>query len=164
MHDVRLSSLLILPLFFVTPAGAQTVPTIAKAEQIRIFTASGAVKRGSGWTMCAEDAGSQGASIELYRDLNGDKLPEAVVVDGSAQCWGFTGAGYALVSRNPAGKWTRLDNGPGMLSFLKTKGVGGWPDMQVGGPGFCHPVLRWNGKFYTLDRHEYEGKRCKPSR
>jgi hypothetical protein len=164
MHVVQLSRLLILPLLFGAPTNAQTPPIVAKAEQTKIFSAAGAVKRGKGWTMCAEDADSQGASIELYRDLNGDKLPEAVVVDGSAQCWGFTGAGYALVSRNAAGKWTRLDNGAGMLSFLKTKGVGGWPDMQVGGPGFCHPVLRWNGKFYTLNRHEYEGKRCTPTR
>ena len=36
----------------------------------------------------------------------------------------------------------------------------GWPDIQVGGPGFCFPVLRWNGKEYILNRHEYEGKPC----
>ena len=40
---------------------------------------------------------------------------------------------------------------------------GGWPDIQMGGPGFCFPVWRWNGSAYALNRFEYEGKRCKPS-
>ena len=39
-----------------------------------------------------------------------------------------------------------------------------WPDISVGGPGFCFPVERWNGKEYKLNRFEYEGKRCKPPR
>jgi hypothetical protein len=47
---------------------------------------------------------------------------------------------------------------------LKTKGKDGWPDISVGGPGFCFPVQRWNGKAYELNRFEYEGKRCKPPR
>jgi len=47
---------------------------------------------------------------------------------------------------------------------LKTRGAGGWPDILVGGPGFCFPVERWNGKAYELHRFEYEGKRCKPQR
>ncbi len=157
-----------LGILFAAPTlNAQTdpaMPVVAKTEQAKIFVAAGAVKRGKGWTLCAEDPSSQGAAIELYRDLNGDKSPEAVVTDGSAQCYGFTGAGYALLSRNAAGKWSRIDNGIGMVDFLKTKGVGGWPDMQVGGPGFCFPVKRWDGKAYNLHRHEYQGKRCKPTR
>lgn len=140
------------------------VPVVAKLEQAKIYAAAGAAKRGKGWTLCAEDPSSQGASIKLYRDLNGDKLPEAVVIDGSSFCYGMKGAGYALVSRNAANKWNRIDNGPGIVDFLTTKGVAGWPDMQVGGPGFCFPVMRWDGKAYKLHRHEYQGKRCKATR
>jgi hypothetical protein len=47
--------------------------------------------------------------------------------------------------------------------FLKVKGVGGWPDLSLGGPGFCFPVLRWNGKAYVHHRFEYERKTCRPS-
>jgi len=36
------------------------------------------------------------------------------------------------------------------------------PDMSVGGPGFCFPVLRWNGKAYVQNRYQYEGKACRP--
>ena len=51
-----------------------------------------------------------------------------------------------------------------MPEFLKVKGVGGWPDVSLGGPGFCFPVYRWSGRAYTINRFEYEGKRCKPPR
>ena len=43
-------------------------------------------------------------------------------------------------------------------------GAMGWPDISVGGPGFCFPVQRWNGREYKLQRWEYEGKACKPPR
>lgn len=151
--------------FAVTMLNAQggtSGAVIPKAEQTKIYTAAGATKRGKGWTLCGEDSQSQGASIELYRDLNGDSRSEAVVIDDSTFCYGKTGAGYALVTRDAAGKWSRIDNGTGMLDFLATTGVGGWPDMRIDGPGFCFPVMRWDGKIYKLHRHEYEGKRCKP--
>lgn len=138
-------------------------PVVPKAEQAKIFAAANATRRGKGWTLCADDPRSQGASIEVYRDVNGDSRLEAVVVDGSTFCYGFAGAGYALLTRDAAGKWTMIDGGQGMVDFLKTKGVGGWPDIQIGGPGFCFPVMRWNGKAYNLHRYEYEGKRCKPT-
>ena len=35
---------------------------------------------------------------------------------------------------------------------------------SVGGPGFCFPVQRWNGREYKLQRWEYDGKACKPPR
>jgi hypothetical protein len=57
-----------------------------------------------------------------------------------------------------------MTGGPGIPEFLKTTGVNGWPDVSVGGPGFCFPVERWNGKEYKLQRYEYEGKQCKPAR
>ena len=49
-----------------------------------------------------------------------------------------------------------------MPEFLATKGVGGWPDLSLGGPGFCFAVMRWNGRAYVFNRNEYEGKRCRP--
>jgi hypothetical protein len=54
--------------------------------------------------------------------------------------------------------------GSGIPEFLRTKGAGGWPDISIGGPGFCFPVARWNGKVYAQHRFEYEGKRCTPPR
>ena len=49
----------------------------------------------------------------------------------------------------------------GVLTFLDARGTGGWPDISVGGPGFCFPVERWDGKEYNVRGYEYEGKACR---
>jgi hypothetical protein len=91
-------------------------------------------------------------------------MPEAVLTEGGTYCYGNTGQGYWLVSKLANGSWKLVTNGTGILEFLKTKGADGWPDVSVGGPGFCFPVERWNGREYKLQRWEYEGKACKPPR
>ena len=73
----------------------------------------------------------------------------------------MTGTHFWLVSKQANGSWKLMHDETAMPNFLATKGVGGWPDIEMGGPGFCFPVWRWNGKAYALNRFEYEGKRCK---
>ncbi|TNE30337.1 MAG: hypothetical protein EP350_08685 [Alphaproteobacteria bacterium] len=50
------------------------------------------------------------------------------------------------------GAWRLLYQRGGIPEFRKTKGIHGWPDIVVGGPRFCFPVVRRNGKTYTLTR------------
>lgn len=145
---------------------AEAAASLSPEDQAAAFKAAGFKKQGGKWKGCGDpgtDSYTAG-QIEQVRDLNGDGLPEAVITEGSSYCFGMTGTGYALVSKQADGKWRVLSQGGGMLEFLATKGAGGWPDISVGGPGFCFPVERWNGKQYVLNRYEYEGKRCKPSR
>jgi len=85
---------------------------------------------------------------------------EAVVNEGGAICYGMTGTHFWLLSKQMNGTWKLVHDETAMPEFLTTKGVGGWPDIQMGGPGFCFPIWRWNGRQYTLNRFEYEGKRC----
>ena len=65
------------------------------------------------------------------------------------------------MSKQSSGSWKLMTDGPGIPEFLKIKGSGGWPDILVGGPGFCFPAERFNGKDYKTHRREYEGKACK---
>jgi hypothetical protein len=76
----------------------------------------------------------------------------------------MAGTGYSLVSKGSDGKWVLMDQRQGIPEFLATRGAANWPDIQVGGPGFCFPVVRWNGKEYVPNRYQYEGKRCTPPR
>ena len=69
-----------------------------------------------------------------------------------------------MLSKQANGSWRVMSRNNGIPEFLKTKGKDGWPDISVGGPGFCFPVERWNGKSYEVHRFEYQGKRCKPQR
>ena len=48
------------------------------------------------------------------------------------------------ITRSVSGNY----NSPGIPTFQATRGVGGWPDIENGGPGFCFPIQRWNGTDY----------------
>jgi hypothetical protein len=147
----------------ILPSGASAQdPAIDRADRVAIFKAAGAVQREGRWVICADDPATSGAVIEQVRDLNGDGRPEAVVVEDGSFCHGAAGTGYTLLGRQPDASWKVIDFNSGVPEFLDTVGEGGWPDISVGGPGFCFPVLRWNGSAYVPDRHEYEGRRCDP--
>jgi hypothetical protein len=74
----------------------------------------------------------------------------------------MTGEHFWLVSQQADGGWKLIYDETGIAEFLPTKGVGGWPDISVGGPGFCFPVMRWTGQAYVRNRFAYEGKPCRP--
>ena len=139
---------------------------VPAADQAAIFKAAGFARHGESWTSgnCegAESESYSPGQIDTYRDINGDGRPEALATEGGAVCYGMTGTHFWLLSRQADGSWRRMAEATAMADFLETKGVGGWPDIQLGGPGFCFPVLRWNGKAYAHHRHQYEGKRCSP--
>lgn len=136
----------------------------APAEMQAIYKAAGATRRGAKWVMCAEEPDAQGLRVELYRDLNGDGRPEAIIAEDGSFCYGATGAGYAVLTREVSGAWRKMDSGAGIVEPLTTRGAGGYPDLSIGGPGFCFPVVRWNGRAYANQRFEYEGKPCRPGR
>ena len=143
---------------------AQPANPVNASDRIAIYKAAGAVQRDGKWIVCTDDPQAGGASIDEIRDLNGDGRPEAVVSEGGTFCYGFTGTGFQLLSKQANGSWKRITGDIGMPEFLESRGKDGWPDISVGGPGFCFPVQRWNGKEYVVQRYEYEGKRCQPTR
>lgn len=137
---------------------------LSEAEQSAAFRAAGFENVDGKWQGCGDPgtASYTPGAIEQVSDLNGDGRPEVVITEGSTYCFGMTGTGFALVSKQADGSWKLINGGQGIMNPLATKGAGGWPDLEIGGPGFCFPVERWNGTAYELNRHEYEGKACKP--
>lgn len=149
-----------------SPALAAAQP-LSAVDSAAAFKAAGFALRGKQWKSGCGDPGTATYSpgtIETVRDLNGDGLPEAVITEGGTYCYGNTGTGFWLVSKQRGGGWRLITSATGIPSFLATKGVGGWPDIEIGGPGFCFPVQRWNGKAYAPQRFQYEGKPCRPNR
>lgn len=144
-------------------AMAQASGSLSVADRTAAFKASGALQRGGQWVACADDPHGGAAEIGEVRDLNGDGRPEVVVMGNGSFCYGHAETGYSLLSKQADGRWKLMDANNGIPEFLKTRGKDGWPDISVGGPGFCFPVLRWNGREYAVHRHEYEGKACKPN-
>lgn len=149
-----------------TAANPGPAPSVGPARDAAIFRAAGFKQTKRGWESGCDDpsAGAvyEAGVIDQVKDLNGDGRPEAVVTEGGSYCYGNTGTAFWIVSQQANGSWKAIYNDIGIAEFLPTKGVGGWPDISVGGPGFCFPVMRWNGTAYKLSRHAYEGKACKP--
>ena len=139
-------------------------PPVPAAEQPAIFKAAGFTRQGAKWKSgnCEglESESYSPGSVDTFRDLNGDGRPEAVVREGGAICYGNAGQHFWLMSKQPDGSWKRIFEQTGIPDFLSTKGVGGWPDIQLGLPGFCFPIWRWDGKDYAINRREYDGKPC----
>ena len=139
-------------------------PVLTAADRTAAFRAAGFAKAAGQWRKC-DDPGTASyvpGTIEEVRDLNGDGLPEAVITESSSFCHGATGSGFDLVSKQANGIWQVMASQTGVPSFLARKGVAGWPDIEIGGPGFCFPVVRWDGKTYRQNRQEYQGKACRP--
>jgi hypothetical protein len=148
-------------------AAAAADNKLSAADEAAAFRAAGFNRRGGQWRSGCDDPGTATytpGAVERVGDFNGDGRPDAVLTEGGTYCYGNTGIGYWLVSRRADGRWVLIDRNTGVLEFLKTRGAGGWPDILVGGPGFCFPVTRWNGREYKLVRWEYEGKPCRPPR
>lgn len=149
-----------------TAATPDVPQVLSDAETGAVFQAAGFSQRGGQWrSACDDPTPTYGpGSVDSVADLNGDGRPEAVIVEGGIYCYGNTGQGYWLMSQQADGSWKLMSNGIGIVEILTTKGHAGWPDLSIGGPGFCFPVLRWNGQSYAQHRWEYDRKACSPPR
>ena len=149
----------------VAPSAALLSPStkpaaLTPAQRTAIFKATSAVKKGAKWIICTDDPDAEGISVDSVQDLNGDGRAEAVVIEGGTYCYGNTGAYFALVGQQPDGSWKQIEADTGIATFLKTKTLG-WPDLEIGGPGFCFPVSRWSGKQYVFHHfNEYMKGMC----
>lgn len=152
-------------LLILGSAAGGATPGLTPADEAAVFKAAGFKLKGIQWRQCDDPTPTYvPGEIAEVRDLNGDGRPEAVVTEGGTFCFGNTGMGYTVVSKQVDGSWKKITANMGSATFLPARGKDGWPDIEVGGPGFCFPVWRWNGRQYVLDRHQYEGKPCERSR
>lgn len=146
-----------------------TAKSLAASDYDAIMKTAGFKKFGKVWAADADSAKNGcGAGIDdalfdnrpSIRDLNGDGNPEVVVTDTGTYCYGNTGQGFAIVSWTGTG-WRNLITSSGIPMFIPRKGSP-WPDVEIGGPGFCFPRARWNGKDYSANGGWfYDGKPCK---
>lgn len=82
-------------------------------------------------------------------DLNGDGQPEVFTSVQGTCLGGMAGVHMNLYIKGSNGQWQPQFGFPGMYTVLKTRSKG-YPDIEIGGPGNCFPVWRWNGQQYAL--------------
>ncbi|GAA0732605.1 YbjP/YqhG family protein [Sphingomonas japonica] len=136
---------------------------LSPADTAAAFRAAGFVQRGADWRSDCDDPGTASyspGSVETVRDLNGDGFPEAILIESGTYCYGNTGQGYFIVSKGANGAWRPITSGTGIVTVLSSRGTSNWLDLEIGGPGFCFPVYRWNGREYAEFRRQYDGKPC----
>lgn len=98
----------------------------------------------------------EGGDIQVTtEDLNADQYPEVIVSLSSSCMYGAAGIGVSLFIKDKSGRWQPHNLGAGMYSVQETKHLG-FADIMLGGPGFCHPVLAWNGTTYVFDHKQAE--------
>jgi hypothetical protein len=133
---------------------AQGAGKLTPAEQREIFGALElkVAPDGKGLLdpVCEQPAGAQ---VEL-RDMNGDGQQEVLVIYGNTCLSGYTGSNVVLFIKDAAGKYRANLGFPGASADPKPEKSKGYPDLLIGGPGFCFPVWRWDGKAYAPLRNE----------
>jgi hypothetical protein len=88
-------------------------------------------------------------------DLNRDGQPEVIVTLASTCMYGMAGSSVSVFTRHGKRHWKIHNLGTGIAEVLKTH-HGGYADLEIGGPGFCHPVFRWNGSTYGFSHNVAE--------
>ena len=160
---MRIAAMMLVLAVVGSPANAQD--QLSSADRAAAFRAAGFAQVRGQWRSCDAPADSiyTPGEIAEVRDLNGDGNPEAIITEGSAFCYGGDEVGFSLVSKQVDGTWKVMVHGQGIATVLSTRGQGNWPDIEVGGQGFCFPVQRWNGSEYDITRFEYDGEACEPN-
>jgi hypothetical protein len=123
---------------------------LSASDEAALFAAAGFSLAGNGqYQRCKEEPVTlsyQPGHVELA-DINGDGRAEAWVTESSLFCYGNTGQHFVLLTEAPAG-WQVLLEAVG-IAVIKNGSSQGWPDIEVGGPGFReYPLYRWNGDGY----------------
>lgn len=133
----------------LTPLASAEYVEMPRSEQLKAFKAAGF---SNGSTECElEEEGDYLPPSMPYRnirDINGDGRLDAVITESSVYCYGNARTGFFLVSQQADGEWRLVGSGQGEVDFLPTSGKDGWPDVEIAGPGFCRPVLRYDGENY----------------
>ncbi|GEM_PF-1164266 len=138
---------------------------LSASQQETLFSAAGMQRlRNGNWTGCSDDpSGHSQGVVALYQDLNGDGRPEAVLRDDGTFCSGHVGSSSMVLTQQTDGSWTTMYKNQGHVSFLRSRGKDGFPDLTVDLPGLCFPFFRWDGSEYqmiaTLDP---QGQPCEP--
>lgn len=103
---------------------------------------------------CGEDVSPE---VEIV-DLNGDGMEEVFVSWGNTCTSGRAGQSITLFVKDRTGQFVKNLDMPGTYEKLSSR-HNGFPDLMIGGPGFCHGIWQWKGaKYdYKCSREENPG-------
>jgi hypothetical protein len=138
-----------LGLLLLTPlAHSVESPKLSATELKAVYKAAGLKVRGG---KLVDDCDQPAQPETEVIDLNGDGRPEIFVMVNSS-CYGMAGGQLTLLIKNKQGRWkSNLGFPAGGYKLMSTKSKG-YPDIEIGLPGLCAPVWRWNGIQYAIHK------------
>lgn len=124
------------------------------AERGQVFGATGLVVAPDGKSFIDGTCGQPASASIEFRDMNADGKQEALVIFGNTCTSGHAGSSALLFIRNPAGNLQAQLGFPAASAGPLPEKNEGYPDLLIGGPGFCFGVWRWNGAAYEHLRND----------
>ena len=123
---------------------------LTPAEQQLILDNSGLVLDSTGTALVDYSCGLPvGAAVE-FSDWNGDGNQEVLVIAGNTCTSGMAGSSVFLFIKDSTGTYLPSLGFPASSATPESTANLGYPDLLIGGPGFCFPVWRWDGTAYQF--------------
>lgn len=145
MHTILVTGACVAGGLLSGPTLGAAAPNLSPTDLKAVLAAAGLTERNGQWLDACDRPTEPQVDV---MDLNGDGKPE-VFVSVSGTCYGNTGVNLSLLIQDKQGRWQDNFGFPGVYRLLGTRHRG-YPDIEIGGPGFCFPVWRWNGSRYNI--------------
>jgi hypothetical protein len=128
---------------------AKGAGTLSQAEQIEIVKALDLRTADDGKSLVDTVCGQPATAEVEVRDLNGDKVEDVLVTSGNTCTSGMTGSSVAVFIKDKTGHYKPQLGFPGVFAEVRPAKGKAYPDLLIGGPGFCFARWRWNGTAYA---------------
>ncbi len=127
---------------------------LSAAERGQVFGGIGLVVAPDGKSLVDGICGQPASASVEFRDMNADGKQEILVTFGNSCTSGHAGSTVVLFVRNREGNLQANLGFPAASADPLPDRNEGYPDLLIGGPGFCFGVWRWNGTTYDYLRNE----------
>jgi hypothetical protein len=133
---------------------AQGRDGLSASERQLIFDGSWLAVDSTGKGFVDQSCGQPAGAVVSFSDWNHDGQTEVLVIAGNTCTSGMAGSSAVLFIKDSAGTYQSNLGFPAASADPQPTSNLGYPDLLIGGPGFCFPVWRWDGKEYQYLKQE----------
>lgn len=133
---------------------AQDRGGLSAAERELIFKSLWLAVDSTGTGFVDQSCGQPADAVVTFSDLNHDGQKEVLVIFGNTCTSGMAGSSALLFIKDSAGTYQPNLGFPAASADPQPTSDLGYPDLLIGGPGFCFPTWRWNGTTYEYLKNE----------